>query len=293
MARRLDYYFRETVSGIRRNGLVAFAAVATVFISLFLFGGAQLINKQVGLVVNQQIERVEVTVYLLDSITPAELQNLQTRLDNMPEVANARYETKAQAYAHAKELFKNQPDVIKNVSPDTFPASFRVKLRDPEHDFDAIKAQLQGQPGVEQIQDNRAILKRLFAVANVLKNGAYLASAVMLLSSIALIGNTVRMAVFARRKEIGIMRLVGATNMFIRVPFLIEALVEGLIGALLAIASLAVLLNTFFRDFHSTLIFIPQVGPGVLWSVVPFIVLGGVLAAVLASLLAMRRFLEV
>src|SRR5436190_6712767 len=130
MARRTSYYFRETVSGLQRNGLITFAAVATVFISLFLFGGAQLIGRQIGLAVDAQTEKVEVAIYLRDDISQADLDHLRTQLDGMPEVQSQRYESKDDAWKRFLELFKNQPDLIKNVRKDALPASFRVKLVD-------------------------------------------------------------------------------------------------------------------------------------------------------------------
>jgi len=292
MARRVDYYFRETLSGLRRNGLVAFAAVSTMFISLFLLGGAQLIGRQIGLVIDQQTERVEVAVYLDDGISQADSDRILAKLNAMPEVDHVRYESKQQAYERFQALFANQPDLVNNVSANALPASYRVKLADPSK-FRVIYAQIFGQPGVEQVVDERAVLDRLFAVSRVLRWGAYIATAVMLISSIALIANTVRMAVFARRKEIGIMRLVGATNWFIRIPFLIEGLVEGLVGAALAIAALAVLRRVFFNSIHQTIAFLPVVRTQDLLALVPLLLVVSVVVALMASALAMRRFLEV
>ena len=293
MARRADYYFRETLAGIKRNGLVAFAAVATVFIAAFLFGAAQLIGKQVGLVTGDLFENVEVSIYLEDNISQAQFDHLNQMLQSMPEVQNVRYESKGEAYEHAKRLFRNQPDILNNVDKDTFPASFRVKVVDPEQDVDVVVAQVAGQPGIENVFNARDILKRLSAVADVLRIGAYGASAVMLISAIALIANTVRMAVFARRKEIGIMRLVGATNWFIRIPFMIEAAVEGLVGAMAAVFALTMLKNLFFNKFRTTLSFWPVVSNQDLIALVPVLLAGGILIALFASWIAMRRFLEV
>ena len=289
---RLEYYFKETVQGLRRNGLVAFAAVSTMFISLFLLGGAQLIGRQIGLVIDQQTERVEVAVYLTDNISDADFHRLLDKLQTMPEVAHVRYESKQQAYQRFQDLFQNQKDLVNNVSPDALPASFRVKLEDPSK-FAVIQAQIFGQPGVEQVIDERTVLNRLFAVSRILRLGAYIATAVMLVSTVALIANTVRMAVFARRKEIGIMRLVGATNWFIRIPFLIEGLVEGLVGAALAIAALAVLRRVFFNSIHQTIAFLPIVRTQDLLTLIPLLLVVAVLVALIASALAMRRFLEV
>src|SRR5437763_10043600 len=292
MARRFDYYLREALAGVKRNFLVASAAVSTVFVAAFLFGGAQLIGRQIGLVTNDLLENVQVSVYLSDNISTADFNRLNQKLHGMSEVATVFYESKQQAYQHAQKLFRNQPDLLRGVSKDTFPASFRVKLADPSK-FQVIQAQLQGQPGIERIVDQRDILKRLLAVAGVLKTGAYIASLVMLLSAIALIANTVRMAVFARRKEIGIMRLVGATSWFIRVPFMMEAVVEGLFGAVLAVFALAILKNSFFNNFRSSLGFWPVITTQDFLSLIPWLLAGGVVVAILASWLAMRRFLEI
>jgi cell division transport system permease protein len=293
MARRFSYYFRETTSGLQRNGLVAFAAVATVFISLFLFGGAQLIGRQINLVVEAQTEKVEIAVYLTDDISTSDRTRLQSQLEDMPAVADLRYESQQEAYTRFKDLFKNEQDLVKNVAPNALPASFRVKLKDPESQIGTIQAQLQGAPGVEAIVDQRQVLDRLFAISKVLKYGAYLAAIVMLVAAVALIGNTVRMAVFARRKEIGIMRLVGATNWFIRVPFLVEGMVAGLIGAVLAIVVLMVLQRVFFQSIHHEIAFLPLVGRSDVVALIPALVVVGVAVAFVASYAAMRRFLEV
>jgi cell division transport system permease protein len=293
MARRTSYYFRETISGIQRNGLITFAAVATVFISLFLFGGAQLIGRQIGLAVDAQTEKVEIAVYLNDDITQTDLDALRNQLSHMPEVAALRYESKDEAWHRFLKLFANQPDLINNTHKDALPASFRVKLVNPDTQIDSIRAQVGNAPGVESVQDQRDLLNKLFAISNVLKTGAYVASIVMLIAAIALIGNTVRMAVFARRKEIGIMRLVGATNWFIRVPFLVEGIVAGLIGAGLAIGFLIILQHVFFASIHQTILFLPLVGASDVYGLIPWIIGAGVLVAFLASYMAMRRFLEV
>ena len=116
---------------------------------------------------------------------------------------------------------------------------------------------------------------------------------IMLASATVLIANTLRMGMFARRKEIGIMRLVGATNWFIRLPFMIEAVAEGLMGAILAVFALAILKNSFFNNFRSSLGFWPVISTQDFFTLIPGLLLGGVLVAILASWLAMRRFLEV
>lgn len=292
MARKTNYYFRETVTGLRRNGLVAFAAISTAFIALLLLGLALLIREQVNLIVGATTGRVEVVVYLNDEISDAQQQRLNQVLLDMPEVASIDYQSKEEAFEYAKELFKDQPELIDNVSPDTFPASFRIRLQDPEQ-YKVIPARLAGEPGIKKISAQQELLDRLFAVTRVFRVGVLLIAVVMLVSAAVLIANTVRMGLFARRKEIGIMKLVGATNWRIRVPFLVEGMVEGLIGAGLAVIALFGLKVAFIDPLYGKIIFVPWVQSSHVLATVPWILGAGVAVAVLASFVAMRRFLDV
>jgi cell division transport system permease protein len=292
MALRVDYFFRETFHGLKRNGLVAFAAVSTAFIALFLVGGALLVQREVNLLIARTEANVEVSVFLRDDISPSQQTYLTQLLNNMPEVALVRYESKQEAYDRFKVIFANQKALVDNVSPDSLPASFRVKLKDPQQ-FSVVAARLTGQPGIDKIVDQRNILKRLFAVTRVFRIGVLAVAIVMLVSSAALIGNTVRLAVFNRRKEIGIMRLVGATNWHIRLPFLIEGIIEGLLGAGVAILGLFVMKVAFIDPLRGKVGFLPLIStPDVVFTI-PWLLLLGVIVAIVASLVAMRRFLEV
>ncbi len=291
--RRIEYYFKETFQGLKRNGLLAFAAVSTAFIALFLLGMALLVRREVDLLIEATYADVEISVFLQDKISPTQQQHLDGLIRKMPEVATVDYESKAEAYQRAKEvIFRNEPEVIRNVSPDAFPASFRVKLEDPKQ-FRVVDARLQGQPGIDQIVDHRDLLERLFSVTAVFRVGMFAVAVIMLVSAAALIGNTVRMAVFARRKEIGIMRLVGATNWHIRVPFLIEGIIEGLLGAAAAIVGLFIMKVWFFDDIREKVRFLPWLGTQDVVAAIPYLLIAGVVVAAVASLMAMRRFLEV
>ena len=274
---------------------MVFAAVSTVFISLFLFGGAYLINREVNLVLDFTTEKVEVAVFLKDTITLPDQNRLQTMIQAMPEVTSVRYESKAEAYARFKRLFANQPALTQNVSADALPASFRVKLKNPsDAAIAAVATRLDNQPGVETVQDQSQLLKRVFAVSHILQAGALVAAVVVLLSAAGLIGNTVRMSVFSRRREIGIMRLVGATNWFIRIPFIIEALIQALIGAGAAIIALVIFRRVFLNSIHGPIAFLPIIPASYVYVWIPiFLLIGGVAMAMVASFLAMRRFLEV
>jgi cell division transport system permease protein len=292
MALKTDYFFRETIQGLKRNGLVTFAAVSTVFISLFLLGGALLIGRQVDLVVAATTQKVEVAVYLQDDISEDQRDRLTDILTSMPEVASVDYESKQEAWLRFQELFQDQDALVENVTPDALPASFRVKLVDPEK-FDVVDAVLAGEPGIESVQDQRELLNRLFAITRVFRIGVGAVAVIMLVSAAGLIANTVRMALFARRKEIGIMKLVGATNWFIRIPFLIEGMLQGLLGAGAAILGLFVLKVLFVDPLRNRIGFMPLVANGDLMFTIPIILVIGVFVAAVASVIAMRRFLDV
>jgi cell division transport system permease protein len=292
MALRVGYFFNETLQGLRRNGLVAFAAVSTAFIALFLVGGALLVSREVNLLIDFTTRDVEVSVFLQKDINPQQQSHIGDLLAHMPEVATVHFESQQEAYQRFVKIFKNQIALVENITPDALPASFRVKLKDPQQ-FTVVAERLVGQPGIDKIVDQRQILKRLFAVIRVFRVGVLAVAVVMLVSAAALIGNTVRLAVFNRRKEIGIMRLVGATNWHIRLPFLIEGVIEGLLGASAAVLGLFIMKVAFIDSLRGKVGFLPLVGtPDVMFAVQWVIPLGAAVAAV-ASLFAMRRFLEV
>jgi cell division transport system permease protein len=293
MGRRFGYFFRETAAALRRNALVTFAAISTVFISLFLLGGALLVERQVRLMTGEWASKVEVSVFLLDDASQEEIETLGRTISEIPEVEEVYFEDREAAYQNYKELFKDQPALLENVGPDAMPQSYRIKLVNPE-DFPVIRARLAGDPAIDEIKDEQALLKKLLAVTSVLRTGVIAVAAIMLLSAAGLIGNTVRMAVFARRKEIAIMKLVGATNWFIRVPFLIEGMVEGLLGGVMAILAIFAMKFLFIDPLRGQVAFVPSwIGTGEILFTVPILLGAGILIAAVASLVAMRRFLEV
>ncbi|HYG72360.1 MAG TPA: permease-like cell division protein FtsX [Actinomycetota bacterium] len=291
---RLEFLFRETTSGLRRNGLVAFAAISTTFIALLLFGLSLLISRQVDLMIEQTTGDIEVVVYLSDPVNPDNVRSLSSKLTELPVVPEdgVTFETKQEACARFKELFSDQPALVETVNCDALPASLRVNLDDPEQ-FQQVSAVLQGQPGIDRIVDQRDFLTRLFAVVRAFRLGVLIMSIVMLVSAAFLIANTVRMGLFARRKEIGIMKLVGATNWRIRIPFLVEGVFESLIGATIAILFLFALKVAFIDPLYGDIQFIPWIRNGDVIAVIPWLIVAGIVVAVLAALAGMRRFLDV
>ncbi len=284
--------FHEVTSGLRRNGLVAFAAISTTFIALLLFGLSLLISRQVNLIIERTYGNVEVAVYLTDPVNPQTVQVLTDKLNQLTVVSNVHYETKDEACARFREIFANQKSLVENVDCSALPASLRVKLSDPEK-YQQVAAVLKGQPGIDRVVDQSGILQRLFAVTRVFRVGVFVVAIVMLVAAAILIANTVRMGLFARRKEIGIMKLVGATNWRIRAPFLLEGLFESLIGASAAILCLFGLKMVFINPLYRQILFVPWVTNRDVVGVVPWLLIAGSFVAVVAALVGMRRFLDV
>jgi cell division transport system permease protein len=290
---RISYFFRETAMALRRNALVTFAAISTVFISLFLVGGSLLVGEQVRLMTGEWAQKVEVSVFLREDVSEEERDALEQKIQDIPEVQTYYYETREEAYERFRVQFRDSPSLIENVDATAMPESFRIKLTDASK-FPVIRARLAGDPAIDEVNDEQAVLKKLLAVTRVLRTGVLSVAVIMLLSAAGLIGNTVRMAVFARRKEIAIMKLVGATNWFIRVPFLIEGMVQGLLGGVFAVLAIFAMKFLFIDPLRGEIQFIPSwVDTQEILFTVPILLGVGMIIAAVASLLAMRRFLEV
>ena len=301
--RRVEYYFRETASGIRRNGTIAFGAVMTAFIALFLFGLALLIRREVDLVIENITGNVQIAVYLDDTIRPETMIAMKQKLESLPAVDTVVYEDKQAACARAQALFAGRPEIIENVSCDTFPTSLRVNLKDTSQ-FEQVTSALGCQqsegsklecdtPGVLEMWDYRSLLDRLNAIATFLSVGLFALAVIMLISAVVLVANTLRMGMFARRKEISIMRLVGATNWRIRVPFLIEGGAEALFGAGLAIVFLFLGKVFLVDQLASQLLWLPLVRNSDVLGVLPYILIAAVGVAAVAGTVGMRRYLDV
>ncbi|MEX2586664.1 MAG: permease-like cell division protein FtsX [Actinomycetota bacterium] len=293
MALRVNYFVDETVSNLRRNLLLTLAAVSTVAISLLLLGvvmvGGEILNKMVS----SWEGKVEMSVFLRDEITPEQQDQLQSDLEGMPEVDTLFYESKEDAFAEYQRMFEDSPAITENVDPEALPASFRVKLTDPNL-AEPVAARVQGQPGVDEVQFGGEAMKRLLQFTNVVRTVLVIAIALTLGAAILLIANTIRLGIYARRKEIGIMKLVGATNWFIRVPFIFEGAVQAALGALVASAFIYAGKVVGLDRMQEVVLFLPvTISNADIVRVFLTLLAVGIGIGVFGSTLALRRFLEV
>lgn len=291
---RLKYFITETITNLRRNFLMTIAAVSTVTISLLLLGGVQIL----GLVVNNMTlnweAKVEISAYFLDDASTGEIQSLQRQVAGYPEVEDVTFVSKDDAFEEFKTIYRNQPEFYESLPEDALPASLRIKLEDASL-TEEVAARITGAPGVEDVAFGGDIIKRLLQVNSLLRTITFVMSFVLMVAAAALIANAIRIAIYARREEISIMKLVGATNWFIRIPFMLEGVTAALTGAV--IAGVIVLLSDalLFSKIGEA---VPFLGPVLTFSAsemgAVLLVMAGVgaLVGLVGSTLALRRFLE-
>lgn len=293
MPLRVDYVARETITNLKRNLLMTSAAVLTVAISLALFGGALLIRQGVQNATVQWRGGVELNVFLKPEATQAQTDAIQRQLEGMPEVKKITYCGKECAFKEFKTLFANEPEFQDAVTAEDLPPSFRVVPEEPEL-TELIGQRVTDSPGVYKVKYAEKEIKAILRFTNGLRWVLYAIAGLLLLSASVLILNSIRMAIFARRREVAVMKLVGATNWFIRVPFMFEGLVQGLVGAAAAVGVVALGRN-LLMDAIARNDFLNQVyvSTGEVLTTGLFMVVVGVLVGAVGSALAVNRFLDV
>lgn len=230
------YVVREAFANMGRNGLVVLGAVLAVFISLTLTFGTLVFGEIVRVNTLQWAEDVRVIAYIRDDLAAAAVTDLQQEISGWEEVADVSFVSKADALEEARVLLSSQPATLRVIeeNPDIVPASLRVQPTNPD-DYSAIVIRLEGTPGLLRVQSAGPAIDAMIALRDGLRVMFWLLALALGVAAVALIANTIHMAIYARREEIEIMRLVGASNWFVRTPFLIEGAAEGFIGGLLAV----------------------------------------------------------
>jgi cell division transport system permease protein len=294
---RWRYVIGEAFAGLRRNLMMSLAVILSVTVSLTLLGAALLLSEQVELATDDWTGKVEVSIFLCDdrtcpAITTQQRDKLRTDLEAQPVVAEVFYESKREAYERFTRLFADQPTLIEAIDVSTLPASFRVKLENPQL-FGVIKDQFAAYPGVEEIVDQRDVLNQFLKFTTLVRNGALAVAILQLLAAGVLIANTIRVAAFARREQTAIMKLVGASNWYVRLPFVLEGMIAGALGALVSWSILFAAVPRVTRDLAREVELLPFIGAEQVIAIAPIMAGAGVGIAAFASILALRRFLQV
>jgi cell division transport system permease protein len=300
---RATFILSEIGIGLRRNLTMTLAMIITTGVSLAFLGAAVLFNQQVNVSKDFWYDKVEVSVFLCGdvsnapscaggAVTQAQRDQIRSDLEAMPQVQKIYYESKQQAYKRFKQQFKSSA-IVDNVTAEQMPESFRVKLVNPEQ-YPIIASAFIGRDGIEQVQDQKALLAKFFKVLKWVQWFAFGLALMMLVVAVILIVNTIRVAAFSRRRETGIMKLVGASSFSIQLPFLLEGAISGFLGALLA-SGVFVLLKAWLVD-HVLAPNFPItrfITWGDVWLSSGVVFLIGVALAAIASFLTLLKYLRV
>lgn len=305
MAINPGYFLRETWSSFRRNWVMSLVAVSIIYISLLLVGAFFLTSSVLNGIVSSFEAKVQIQVFLKDGALPADVEALQTDIQKMPNVKSIAYVTKAQALERFKERTKNSPQLVEQLRGNPLPASIEVTLEQPREvqgvvDLIAKNANLAkviknpDDPLASDIRYGQNVVENLFKATGIVRIFAAAFLILLLVVSLVLIGNTIRLAIYSRRREIGIMRLVGASNWFIRTPFLLEGVLQSLIGSILAILTLLAAQAFIVPWLQDNLKFLPvEIGGVTVAQLAALLILSGIGIGLVGSGTAVRRYLKV
>ena len=236
---RAKYVLAEVLVGLWRNVTMTIAMMITMTVSLSMLGASLLMYLQVDKMKEFYYSQVEVSIYLKNDVTPEQRSDLESKLKADGLVERYIYETKEQAYENFKTMFGDAPDMVESVGPSEMPESFRVKLKDPTQ-FEAIDTEYKELPGISTIVDQQQLLQKVFDVLGAIQSLSLIVAGVMGIAALLLVANTIQVAAYSKRREVAVMKLVGASNWFIQMPFVLEAVFAAVIGAILAGALLIV-----------------------------------------------------
>jgi cell division transport system permease protein len=305
---QLTYVFSELRTGLRRNLSMTLAVIVTMFVSLTLVGLGLLLNAQANKAEDFWGDRLQITVFLCTDNSPgancidgkatdAQRQAVEDVLASNSEVEKYHFETSREAYQKWREVYatdnETQKQVVDAIRPTDLAESYWVTLKDPKQ-FAGVRDEVSGLKGVGSVRDLRQVLQPIYFWISAFKWGAIVIAGCLLFAAILQVGNTIRLAAFARRKEIGIMRLVGASSLYIQLPFLLEALVAAVLGVLLAAGAISLFIYVVVYKLlrpNSNLVAWVDWGDAV-WSIAAISVVGLALTLI-PTLLLTRKYLKV
>ncbi|MFI7126960.1 permease-like cell division protein FtsX [Nonomuraea sp. NPDC050153] len=301
---RANFIFSEVWIGLRRNLTMTIAVVITVAVGMAMLGVGLMINAQVGMMKGYWDDKVEVSVFLCSKgsameackgkeISKAQTQQLDALIKGTPGVKEVFFEDQSTAYQNFQKLYATNKALVSATKVEDMPQSFRIKVADPNNYKTVVQA-LQGQPGVSQVLDQAQLVGPFFEMLDKLAFYALAVAIILVLAAALLIGNTVRLSAFNRRRETGIMRLVGASNLYIQLPFVMEGVIAGLIGGVFAAVILIVTKVFLFEELGRYLgDATAQLGWNDVAQTITITMVIGVVICVLASFVTLRRYLRV
>src|ERR1022692_2182235 len=302
---RSQFVFSEIWIGLRRNLTMTMALIVVVAISLSLLGTGLLFVKQVDRTRTYWQGKVELSIYLCIKTSPqpqcqqngpstvAQRDQLRQQLSAMPQVQNVYYVSQQQAYTEFRQYFSNEPALVQDTQQGDIPDSFEVKLKNPEADYNIVASAVTGAQGVETVVDEMTILDKFYRLLDGARNAVIIIALILIVAAILLVANTIRLSAFNRRRETGIMRLVGASNFYIQLPFLLEGIIAGLIGWAISVGLLIAVKSLWLDTLQQYFTFNVILSAGDLVEGVILAMCVGVLLCGATSFLTLRRYLRV
>jgi len=302
---RSQFVLQEIWIGLRRNLTMTMALIVVVAISLSLLGTGLLFVKQVDRTRTYWQGKVEMSIYLCIKTSPepqcqlngpatdAQKAQLHAHLASMSQVQAVYYVSQQQAYTEFRQYFSNEPALVQDTREGDIPDSFEVKLKNPRADYNIVASAVTGAPGVETVVDEMTILDKFYRLLDGARNAVVIIALILIVAAVLLVANTIRLSAFNRRRETAIMRLVGASNFYIQLPFLLEGTIAGLIGWGIAAGLLVAVKSLMLDSLGQYFTFNVGLSVGDLIEVIVFTMIVGVLLCGVTSFLTLRRYLRI
>ena len=290
----MGYFFKEALTSLSRNRVLSLATVSTMAICILFLGIAVLLTVNAGNFMNQLESDIEIIAYLDNSLTDAEIARINEKIQGTPGVAGAVFVSREEALQRVQEKFAERDyDLEKTLGKNPLPNSYEIKAQHPQ-EVAQVAGHIEQITGIYKVNYGQGIVERLFQVTKWVRIISIVFMVILALGAVFLIATTIRLAVFARRKEIYLMKLIGATDWFVRWPFFIEGILMGLLGAVIAIGLLALGYSSLVQNMQTALFFIPLVYQQNLLVEMYIALLGvGVLLGVIGNYKSLNRFLDV
>jgi cell division transport system permease protein len=290
----LEYAFRDAFRSMKRNKVMTFASVATVAISLLILGCAWLLVLNSQHLANVMESELEINAYIKKDLTREDALNLRRKFEAIGGVAQVTFVSKEEGLKGLQERFGEDASIVDALGGNNpLPDMYRLKAKIAE-DVPRIAGEVEGIPEVENVRYGQGVVEKLLALTNWMRTVGVIAVVAIGLAAIFLIATSIRITVFSRRREIGIMKLVGATNWYIRWPFFLEGMIVGLVGAVLAIFSLHLFYAKLVQNVVLTLNFLPILrDTSIIFNVYKSLLLIGAFLGAAGSAISLRRFLKV
>lgn len=292
--RTMEYFIREAVVSLKRNSLMSFASVSTVALSLLILGIFLVMVLNLNNMAAVLESQVQISVYLHDDLSDYETREIGTRITKMPGVTQVLFVPKDEAMERFKTRLGDQQGLLAALGDtNPLPDAFEVKVDKPER-VKALAETIGEMEGVENAKFGQEVVEKLFNLTKLMRIFGLILIIFLALAAVFIISNTIRITVFARRREIGIMKYVGATDWFIRWPFIIEGMILGIGGALVAVLLIGQLYSGLTREVYQSLAFLPLIPqyPFINYISILLLVVGATIGA-LGSSISLRKFMKV